>query len=237
MRFNPIPLITFCLLVSFSSLAQIANPQTEVASRYNLSLKSGTIIPAENITADKVNSFNRSLAKSTDKSFVIIQFEKIPTQLERQQLLQAGIELLDYVPNYAYTATISGNIDIVSLSQTKARGIVELTAFQKMSVDLAVGNFRPSAVKVVGTVDVRISFPKSYLYETVIDDLKNKNFDIINSEYKEYRIIFLSATYLFTFRNNNLWFRNSILWFLSKKYTFLNINEAENHTIFSLVYI
>jgi len=191
MRFNPIPLITFCLLVSFSSLAQIANPQTEVASRYNLSLKSGTIILEKNITAEKVNSFNRSLARSTDKSFVIIQFEKIPTQLERQQLLQAGIELLDYVPNNAYTATINGNLDITSLSQTKARGIVELTAFQKMSVDLAVGNFRPSAVKVVGTVDVRISFPKSYLYETVINDLKNKNFDIINSEYKEYRIISL----------------------------------------------
>ena len=75
MRFNPIPLITFCLLVSFSSLAQIANPQTEVASRYNLSLKSGTIILEKNITAEKVNSFNRSLARSTDKSFVIIQFE------------------------------------------------------------------------------------------------------------------------------------------------------------------
>ena len=61
MRFNPIPLITFCLLVSFSSLAQIANPQTEVASRYNLSLKSGTIIPAENITLEASTKYDARL--------------------------------------------------------------------------------------------------------------------------------------------------------------------------------
>lgn len=192
MRFNPIPLITFCLVVSFSSLAQMANSQT--ASPYNLLLKSGTITPEKNITAERVNSFNHSLSRSTDKSFVIIQFDKIPTQLQKQQLLEAGIELLDYVPNNAYTATINGNIDLSSLSQTNARGIVELTPYQKMSVDLAVGNFRPSAVKVAGTVDVRISFPKSYLYETVSDELRSKNFDIINVEFKDYRILSLRVS-------------------------------------------
>ena len=168
MRFNPIPLITICLLVSFSSLAQVPISPTENSSRYDLLIKSGKIIPEKNITAEKINAFNRSLSRSTEKSFVIIQFEKIPDQLQRQQLMQSGIELLDYVPNNAYTATITGNIDITSLSQTNARGIVELTAFQKMSVDLAVGNFRPSAVKVAGTVDVRISFPKSFSYATVV---------------------------------------------------------------------
>jgi hypothetical protein len=101
MRFNPIPLITICLLVSFSPSAQTPNSQPENNSRYNLLLKSGIIIPEINITPEKINEFNSTLSRSTDKSFVIIQFNRIPNQSERHQLLQSGIELLDYVPNNA----------------------------------------------------------------------------------------------------------------------------------------
>ena len=46
------------------------------------------------------------------KSFIVIQFESIPTEKEKQQLKQEGIELLDYIPNNAYTATVTGSLNI-----------------------------------------------------------------------------------------------------------------------------
>ena len=104
MRSNPIPLITICLLVSFSSLAQDD-------SRYSLLLKTGTITPPKNITEEKLNQFNRNAARTDEKTFAIIQFEQLPTENEKDQLKQAGIELLDYIPNNAYTVTITGLLD------------------------------------------------------------------------------------------------------------------------------
>ena len=111
MRSNPIPLITICLLVSFSSLAQ-------GDSRYNLLLKTGTITPPQNITTEKLNQFNRNAARTEEKTFAIIQFEQLPTENEKQQLKQSGIELLDYVPNNAYTVTITGLLNESVLLQT-----------------------------------------------------------------------------------------------------------------------
>ena len=184
MRSNPIPLITICLLVSFSSLAQ-------GDSRYNLLLKTGTITPPQNITTEKLNQFNRNAARTEEKTFAIIQFEQLPTENEKQQLKQFGIELLDYVPNNAYTVTITGLLNESVLLQTKARSIVELTASQKMHGSVSSGLFPAWAVKTPGTVDVWVSFPKTFSFEAVRRELLAKNIDIISDLHKGYNILSL----------------------------------------------
>ena len=184
MRFNPIPLITVCLLVGFSSLAQDD-------SRYNLLLKTGTVTPGKNITAERLSQFNRTAARANEKAFAIIQFEELPTEDEKQQLKQSGIELLEYIPNNAYTVTITGSIDSILLQKSGVRAIIELTPNQKMQPELAAGNFPSYSVKASGTVDVWISFPKSFSFETVISELQKRSFDIISSVLKDYRVVAL----------------------------------------------
>ncbi len=183
MRFNPIPL-TICLLVSFSLLAQDN-------SRYNLLLKSGKFIPEKNITSEQLDQFNRNAVKNAEKTFAIIQFEQLPTENEKQQLKQSGIELLDYIPDNAYTVTITGPVNAVFLNRLKVRALVELSAQQKMQPELAKGNFPTWAVKVAGTVDVWISFPKSFSYEYVQHELQIRNFEITSIQNKDYRVIAL----------------------------------------------
>jgi hypothetical protein len=61
---------------------------------------------------------------------VIIQFENIPTADERKQLLEEGIELIDYIPNNAYTATVTGSLRSNALKRAKSRAIMELSAVQ-----------------------------------------------------------------------------------------------------------
>ena len=191
MKSNPIPLITVCLLVSISSLAQIIPSQPENNSRYNLLLRSGVVIPEKNISTERLSQFNNRAARTAQKTFAIIQFEQLPTENEKLQLKQSGIDLLDYIPDYAYTVTISGSLDAAFLNQVKARAVIELSAQQKMQPELSRGDFPSWAVKVAGTVDVWISFPKSFSFETVQLELKNKNLEIISTQYKEYRIIAL----------------------------------------------
>lgn len=185
MKFNPIPLITLCLLVNFSSLAQDE-------SRYMLQLQGGSFIPSKNITPEKINSIQPRSAGGL--SFLVLQFEQIPTQAERKQLSQAGIELLDYIPNYAYTATVTSSVDISVLQRVNARAIVDLAPVQKMQAGLATGNFPAHAIKVSGKVDVWISFPKTVSIEKAIQLLQAKNFEINNSDYKNYRILGLRVS-------------------------------------------
>jgi hypothetical protein len=130
MRPNPIPVIAAMLLLSLSLTAQDD-------SRYNLLLKSGAFIPEKNITTEKLDLFNRKAARTTGKAFAIIQFEHIPTTIEKKQLQEAGIELLDYIPNNAYTVTITGSLDTMILAQVKARAVIDLQAEQKMPPELA----------------------------------------------------------------------------------------------------
>ena len=183
MRPNPNPLLAAALLLlSLSSLSQND-------SRYSLLLKSGTFIPEKNITIGKLDQFNREAIRAAGKTFAVIQFEDIPTEAEKKQLQQSGIELLEYIPNNAYTVTITGSLNAELLTQVKVRAVVELSAEQKMQPELAKGNFPPWAVKVAGTVDVWISYPQSFIYETLVQEFKNRNIEILSAIYKNYRII------------------------------------------------
>ena len=136
MRFNPIPLITCCLLISFNTWAQ-----TDL--RRNLLLKSGTITPVKNITPEAINTFNRNVSTAQEKKFAVIQFEQIPTEAVKQQLKQQGIELLDYIPNNAYTVTISGSLNATILLQAKASSVIELRQCKKCNRNWRKEIFRP----------------------------------------------------------------------------------------------
>src|SRR5204863_6754728 len=108
--------------------------------RYRLSLSGGSFIPSRNITSSWIDTINQKIFRPQGKSFVVIQFENIPTESERQQLRREGIELLDYIPNNAYTATVTGFLNITALSRVKTRAVLELTPEQKMQPTLAAGN-------------------------------------------------------------------------------------------------
>ena len=179
---NPIPLLTVLLCATIFASAQKPGD-------YRLLLKSGVITPEKNISSTVTETFNRRALPVMGKRFTVIQFDHIPTSEERFQLSQSGIELLDYIPNNAYTATIRGNLNAAVLTRVKARSVIELKPEQKMFPSLAQKQFPSWAVKVANTVDVVISFPKTFSYEEVSNELKAKNFYIVSEVFKDYRII------------------------------------------------
>jgi hypothetical protein len=182
MKFNPISLITALLFLSISASAQGDRS-------YEISLKNGRFIPERNITPEKISELDKRLLRVNGKSFLILQFETIPSDATRKQLEQAGIQLLDYVAGNAYTAVVNGALENNLLSRANARSVIVPTAEQKMQPDLAKGIFPPWAVKVAGTVDVQISFAAAFSFGTVQQELKRGNYDIIDTKLLAYRII------------------------------------------------
>jgi hypothetical protein len=161
---------------------------------YRLLLKNGSFIPERNINSNVVQKFNRRISRLEEQSFAIIQFDHIPTAEQRQQLLKAGINLLDYIPNNAYTVSIKGTVNEKTLKQINARALIELSPEQKMTQSLAWGVAPAWSVKVQGTVDVWVNFLKTLSFDSVLNELKQKNFDILSTDLKDYRIISLRVS-------------------------------------------
>ncbi len=80
------------------------------AQDYNIQLHAGKFIPQENIqTITKSDPvFQKSLFSG--KHYVTIQLKTIPSQTLKEQLKASGVELIDYIPNYAYTAAVSAGV-------------------------------------------------------------------------------------------------------------------------------
>jgi len=161
------------------------------AGDYQLSLINGSFTPGKNIFPGSKAGLNLRLGPVQVKSFVVIQFETIPDEEAKAQLKAEGIELLDYIPNYAYTATVNGALNVTSLTKNKARAVIELTAAQKMQPALT-GNVLPAhAIKKAGMIDVWVSYPRSFTFEEISTELKNYDLEMISDLHKSYQVVSL----------------------------------------------
>ncbi|MBL7757130.1 MAG: hypothetical protein JNL59_07045, partial [Chitinophagaceae bacterium] len=106
MKPNPISLLWLLLLWSAASFAQVPASGKIPARQYPLKLASGTVFPDKNISAEKIATINKRQLRVRGRQLLIIQFEEMPSLSSRQELVQAGITLLEYVPDNAYMAIV-----------------------------------------------------------------------------------------------------------------------------------
>lgn len=120
-------LLFFCLGLSAS------------AQNYSLQFSAKSFVPDANFEFIQ----NKTAALRTPQSefngllYKLIQFTSIPTERERQALKKQGIELLQYVRNYAWLATIPVSLDPVQLQGFPIRLISDIEPEFKLSRALA----------------------------------------------------------------------------------------------------
>lgn len=176
--------LLLAVLLSFASASFAQNISS-------IQLKNGTVQTEANIRQSYIDTFNTKTVRYNNKTFAALQFESIPTEETRKILLRNGIELLEYISNNAYTVSISGAASASVLEQAKAKTLVQLLPTQKMDAFFAKGLIPAWSVKVAGTVDVWISFPKSFSFGEVEKNLTGLNVDILSTQYQSYRILAL----------------------------------------------
>jgi hypothetical protein len=155
-----------------------------------LHLKSGAVNLSSNVTPARIDSFNRKLSPFK-KDFLIIQFDEVPSELTKQQLAAQGIELLNYIPDNAYTANVIGRLNAELLLRSKATAIYQPSPQQKMDASLASGLPPATSVKIPGTVDVWINFVKNYTTGEVISLLKPLDAHVLSTDLSAYHVLCL----------------------------------------------
>ncbi len=156
-----------------------------------LLLKSGTIETTPTLSAARVDSLSNLSPRFKAKAIVLLQFEKRPTEATRNELHAAGIELLDYVPQNAYTALITGKLNEKLLQQWNIRAADTLTPAQKMHPALAGSQMPGRRAKGPATVDVQILFPKAFGTTEVTAALRKKNIAVVSDALGRYQILSL----------------------------------------------
>lgn len=150
---------------------------------------SGPVSAVPNINQHTLDSFNLK-AFQNNKAFAVIQFSELPSDAVRKNLAAAGIELLEYIPEHAYTVSISRRLSLEILQNAGALSLLQLLPEQKIEGRLK-GDIPAWASKIPGTVDLWISFPKTYSVEEVTKSLQQFNVELLSTELSAYRIVAL----------------------------------------------
>lgn len=187
MRFNPVPLMA-ALLITHLAIAQEQQPGSGARPK-RVHLKSGPITLARNIADTSIDRLNRTAARSFGVSHFLIQFDSIPSPQRRHALKDAGVELLEYIPDHAYLASVKGTLGATSLQRNGAVAVMELLPEHKMQPELARNQVPAWAIAGPDMVDVWISFPNVFSLETVLSALAGHNFNVVSSVYRDYRIL------------------------------------------------
>jgi hypothetical protein len=183
MNLNRLLLLTAVMCLALCASAQKGD--------YSLRLKNGTLPVEKNLDPSRIDSFQKNVARYKNKAFAVVQFESLPGENVRKMLSANGIELLDYIPNLAYTVTINGRPELNVLQAAGARALLQLSPSQKMHVLFAEGKIPSWSVKSPGSVDCWVSFPKTFSAGDVVPELERLNMDVISSDLQSYRILHL----------------------------------------------
>ncbi len=124
---------------------------------YQIQLHSGKFTPGANLGALTKSAGVFAESRFLDHHYVVIQFTSLPTEKLKSQLKSQGIELIDYIPNNAFTAAVRTNFNLAALKTVPARSLFKLQAAHKTMPALINGNFPEHAMRSAGTLEVTVT--------------------------------------------------------------------------------
>lgn len=167
-------IIFFFLFFSLSSHAQ---------NNYSILLQSGSILPAENFESEIIFPSVLQNEIVNEKYYRILQFQEIPNQNDKESIENLGVEFLSYLPNRAYLVAIPNKFDLTVIQKFQIRSILIIKAEYKIPTYLKQEKLPSWALNAKNKIDLNISYHKNLSKKLVLQKLKNKKIEILQSDY------------------------------------------------------
>lgn len=171
------------LIIIFFPVFLFAQNKTD----YSILLKSGKFIPEENISGITKNAEVFQKSKSGTRHYVTIQFFSLPGQAVIDRLSATGIQLIDYIPNNAYTASVSQDFSLADFKSLPLRSVFQFSTEQKTFPGFLTGDVPAHAIKQVGFVDVTVITYEKMTVAQVQGILKDMNAGIVEDMQEFFR--------------------------------------------------
>ena len=147
---------------------------------YNVLFKSGNFLPEKNInTLQKEDAF-LTKAKFESNYYVVLQFNQLPTESAKKTMQDAGIKLVEYIPNLCFTAVLNDNFNIQTLVQNNVRSVFQMSVAQKAATELINNNIPEHAIKQNGFVDVNVILYHDIAANKIESALQKMNINVIS---------------------------------------------------------
>ncbi len=147
---------------------------------YGLHFKNQTIEPQENMEAYLKSYSPASEEIFENRFYKIIQFEAIPTHEQRENLEDAGLKLLDYIPHFGYFASLDKDFDIDAIVAAKLRSIIEISPAIKLAPMLFEESYPDYALRGDGKIELLVSVFADVNLDAAMTYLRAADFEITN---------------------------------------------------------
>jgi hypothetical protein len=147
--------------------------QKQDQNDYTISLNGNRIITTSNFK-EQFSSLKSKMSKQNKKKdYLLVQFTKMPTQLEQQKMLKQGVELLSYLSNNAYYASISSKFYNEKRVSENIRTIINVDPLYKLDSEIISNKIPEYARESNDLIKVVVSYFKNADQNDVSNDLIN----------------------------------------------------------------
>jgi len=164
--------ILIALFLSATCFAQDSNPE--------ILLKAGIFTPKNEIVLEDFSSNDPSIFD--EKYYRFMQFSVIPSTKQKEEIEEAGIHFLEYIPNNTFIVSLSENITKEKLEDFNVIALLPIKAEQKIHPKLQDGNC-PDWAKEESNAIIEVLLYKDVKLTLAFEVLKSKDYTIkeINS--------------------------------------------------------
>ncbi|MBI3720348.1 MAG: S8 family serine peptidase [Sphingobacteriales bacterium] len=150
-------------------------------------LRSGNKMAETNLQSEKIKTHLRK-SSFNNQSFTIVQFNKLPDANALSNLQQAGIKLLQYIPDNAYWISMPSSFESHKLASLGVRGVYEPTTADKSGKSLYNAWQSATINKTNNYVSVNISCLNAGNKEELKKELRAAGAIILNAEFEDQNI-------------------------------------------------
>ncbi len=173
------PLVVFLLAANFVfSTISAQNRSVD----YTIHFKTGSVVP-DNNAQEYLNSFSSSSESIyANQFFKIIQFSDLPDEATRATLKNAGVTLLDYLPNNAYFASFESDFNAGGLLDIGIRSIVDVETDYKLAPIIIDENYPDHAILEDGKISLLVSYYPNLDPDQIVNALSSEGYKIIGRD-------------------------------------------------------
>jgi hypothetical protein len=163
------------ILFSFFGLIPLSFSQD-----YTVNFLKGARLFEENVKDFDPNTYSE-VDIWQNKHYKFIQFNQIPTDAERQKIEALGIDLLEYIPNFTYLASLPISVNAEQLAALNVRSVQVIENQYKIDRRLEEKNFPDWSITKFGTLLLSVSFYDNVDFNAVTRMLVNEGVKINES--------------------------------------------------------
>lgn len=167
-------------LLLFAFVFLFASAQQK-EKNYSILFKSGVVQLLPNVDAFSSKDDLNMFSDFAQRKYVLLQFNSVPTTEERRIVEATGIRLLDYIPHFAFYASLPADLDPKVFASLNVRCLSEIKATYKLSPELNNNSIPQHAIKAAGTVDVNILYFNDVTRESVVNGLISNGAAVIKT--------------------------------------------------------